>query len=121
MAIVKKEPLEIVLRDESRKEIGEATDLEISGYLSMLDERRKKIDGRVKEIKDYVKTNRIKEGDFDKDNHVMFGEHRLTRYVAYRFDEDKFLENGTQEEKEVFNKWKEIESRYQKGNSIIKF
>ena len=113
--------LEIVLKDDKKKDIELATDIEISEYLTMLADRSKKIAERVDDIKKYVKTKRIDEEGFDDAGHLTLGNHRLTRYCAYRFDEKTLLENCTEEEKKVYESWKPIEGKYKKGTVIIKF
>jgi tRNA(Ile)-lysidine synthase TilS/MesJ len=85
----------------------------VSEILTQLNYARKVADKIEKTTKNYIK-NQLEE--FEEE--TFYGDWRIKKYYSTRFDEKRFLKEGTKEEIDFYN---EIKNKYRTTTEIQKF
>lgn len=84
--------------------IEKATPMQVSGFLSIINKKRRDVDKIEKTIKNWIKTNVKME--FDDANHFEYGQHRITRTLRQQFNEDRFRAKGDPKLIKIYDKIK---------------
>lgn len=113
MKITKKDEIKIADMETGESiPLSEATEMQVSLFLTNINKRKKDLTKLENNIKSYFKDSL----EFGDENSIMFGNHKITRSYRNSFDKKTLEEKGTKKEKEW---WDKLNRRYLKQSEVV--
>lgn len=97
-------------------ELANLSDQQLSDLYVKFNTMKKRLAELVEKIDKFIKENKL---EFEEGK-AEFMDLRYGKYNRYRFNKDKFEKEATKEEKDLYEKWKEVENNYLIQSEVIR-